>query len=76
MFDGRRDRTKIIREVQNLESNQEIDRTEVEEHYTIVKEPGSYYIDHLIPNSGRAQDVAKEMISFVHDNQGWKQPSC
>ena len=69
MFDGRRDRTKIIREVQNLESNQEIKCTEVEEHYTIVEEPGSNYIDHLIPNSGRAQDVAKELISFIHDNR-------
>ena len=69
MFDSRRDRTKIIREVQNLESNQEIKCTEVEEHYTIVEEPGSNYIDHLIPNSGRAQDVAKELISFIHDNR-------
>ena len=42
MFDGRRDKTKIIREVQNLENNQEIKCTEVEE-------PGSNYIDHLIP---------------------------
>ena len=40
-----------------------------EELYTIIEEPGSRYVNHLIPISGKANDIARELLSFIHDNE-------
>ena len=35
----------------------------------IIEEPGSMYVDHLVPKSGKAKDIAKDLLSFILDNE-------
>ena len=69
MFDGRRDKTKFC--CDNIKPDdfqpKEIRSTEIEEHYTIIEEPG--YVDHLFPISGKVNDIAREVLSSIHDNE-------
>ncbi|KAK4872378.1 hypothetical protein RN001_014407 [Aquatica leii] len=58
-FDGRRDKT-LSRERANDKYYQ---RTIVEDHYSLVKEPGSRYIGHVTPASGSTLAIAE---SFSH----------
>ena len=71
MFDGRRDKTKVLSENIDPDNIQpkEMRSTEVEEHYIIIEEPGSMYVDHLGPKSGKAKDIAKDLLSFILDNE-------
>ena len=54
MFDGRKDFTlsRLGRDVVK------------EEHIVILEEPGSIYKDHITPKSGKAVDIADDLISF------------
>ena len=74
MYNGRRDKTNVCCENINPDDFQskEIRSTEIEEHYTIIEEPGSRYVDHLIPISGKANDIARELLSLIHDNESFK----
>ena len=36
-----------------------------EECYTIIKEPGSQYVDHVTPDDGSARSIASEVISYI-----------
>ena len=51
-FDGRKDRTRASSSV-----------TEVEEHVVVLSEPGSVYLTHFTPSSGRALDLLNELYS-------------
>lgn len=54
-FDGRKDRTCV-----DYSS-----ATEVEEHVVVLAEPGSSYITHFTPRSGRAADLLRELYAVT-----------
>lgn len=64
MFDGRKDQT-LNKIVLSNHGGVEIRETVTQEHYVIVEEPMSIYRNHFVPASGRALDIAKEIIRFV-----------
>ncbi|GBM14199.1 hypothetical protein AVEN_61012-1 [Araneus ventricosus] len=55
-FDGRKDRTL------SMEDNRR--KVIIEEHISLVKEPGSEYIGHESVNFGRAQIIGNNIYSF------------
>ena len=56
-FDGKQDST--------LSRKSGVCRTIKEEHYVLVCYPSATYIDHVMPDSSKASDVAKEVLSIV-----------
>ena len=62
-FDGKKDLT--------LESMargpKQCHKTEKQEHYTILEEPGSKYLGHVSPRSGSAADITDEILKFIED---------
>ena len=64
MFDGRRDRTLTISESNSSYSLKSI---EMEEHIALLSEPGSKYIDHVTPESGKSRDIAHEILSVLSE---------
>lgn len=58
-FDGKRDKTLF------LECG--IRRTVKEEHCVLVSFPQGKYIDHVVPDTGKAIDVAQKIISVIKD---------
>ena len=61
MFDSRRDKTLV--------SDDLMKSVEMEEHYVIMEEPGSKYIDHVSPISGKARDVVTEIQAIVSETE-------
>lgn len=59
-FDGRIDETRLWKVGG-------VPRTEKEDHYVIVSFPGEHYIDHVAPQSGKADDIAAEILSVIHE---------
>lgn len=58
-FDGRKDKTLV------QEDNRR--RVMVEEHITVLKEPGSQYLGHISLKSGNARAIANALFAFfVH----------
>ena len=63
MFDGRRDWTLTA-----IETNDKLLKSkEIEEHISIVAEPGSCYIDHVTPETRKASNIAKEILSVLSE---------
>ncbi|KAK4880644.1 hypothetical protein RN001_008790 [Aquatica leii] len=60
-FDERRDKT-LSRESVN---NKYYQRTIVEEHYSLVKEPVSRYIGHVTPASGSSLAIAESIYNYI-----------
>jgi hypothetical protein len=56
-FDGKQDLTLI--------QTSSYRRRVKEEHYCVISFPGSTYIDHVVPESSKAADVAKEIMSVI-----------
>ncbi|GBM41739.1 hypothetical protein AVEN_121660-1 [Araneus ventricosus] len=56
-FDGRKDRTL------SMEDNRR--KIIIEEHISLVKEPGSEYIGHVSVNFGRAQIIGNNVYRFL-----------
>lgn len=57
-FDGKKDST--------LMNTGGCRRVEKEEHYVTVAFPGDKYIDHVMPQSSKSADIAKELMSLIH----------
>ena len=62
MFDGRKDQT-LTKTILSNRGDMEIRETVTQEHYVVVEEPGSIYRNHFEPASGKALDMAKEIIN-------------
>ena len=62
-FDSRKDKTLI--QVTELDGKRH-QRTIREEHISIVSEPESKYFDHVTPGSGKAKDIASEILSLLN----------
>lgn len=58
-FDGKQDETIVER--------LGIRRTINEEHYVMVGFPNQCYMDHVVPESKKAVDIAKEILSVITD---------
>lgn len=58
-FDGRKDDTMVI---ERIESKQ-FRRTIKEEHYSIIKEPGSVYLGYVSPNSDSSKDIVTSITA-------------
>ena len=64
-FDGRKDRTRQ----QIVSAAGSFSYTTVrEEHYVLISEPGSSYLDHVTPSSRKATDIAKSIIDSLPEN--------
>lgn len=63
-FDGRKDQTLII----TKKGNTSYSSTIVEEHITILSEPGCVYIGHVTPQSSNADDISKAIFDFCSQN--------
>lgn len=55
-FDGRKDRTLIMEENRR--------KMIVEEHITMIEEPGSKYLGHFAPRSGSAESIVNKIWEF------------
>ena len=62
-FDSRKDKTLI--QVTELDGKRH-QRTIQKEHISIVSEPKSKYFDHVTPGSGKAKDIASEILSLLN----------
>ena len=54
-FDGRKDRTLLMEEL----GTKRIRREVIEEHVTVLAEPGSKYFGHFAPSRGNAKKYCK-----------------
>ncbi|CAH0552762.1 unnamed protein product [Brassicogethes aeneus] len=60
-FDGRKDKTLVQEKI----GNRFHQKTIVEEHISLVQEPGSSYLCHITPNSGSARDIAQSILNHL-----------
>lgn len=65
-FDGRKDKT-LINEKENGRYHR---KTILEEHISIIAEPNSKYLGHVIPKSGTGKEICDSMINFIKENNG------
>lgn len=56
-FDGKQDSTFV--EISGLR------RCIKEEHYVIISFPNNNYIDHVVPQTSKAEDIANEILSVI-----------
>ena len=62
-FDGRKDHTII-----NIQKGSKWYRQKVlQEHISLIEEPGSKYLGHVTPASGTAEDVKQSLMNFLHE---------
>ncbi|CAH0381343.1 unnamed protein product [Bemisia tabaci] len=63
-YDGRKD-TTLFNEKKGDAFHQ---LRKKEDHYVLLEEPGSEYLGHVSPQSGKAQDIAFSIIDFLTKN--------
>lgn len=63
-FDGRKDNTLKIDEV----NNKCFRRTAKEEHYSIILEPGSIYVGHVSPSTGSSKVIASAILDYLKES--------
>lgn len=63
-FDGRKDKTIVSVKDGSRYRRRKI----VEEHLSLIEEPGSQYIGHITPETGSAKHIVKSLIEFLHTN--------
>lgn len=61
-FDGRKNQTLIYESTANKR------RRILEEHISLVSEPGSQYIGHVVPKNGTASSIKTSIILFLRQN--------
>ncbi|CAH0551159.1 unnamed protein product [Brassicogethes aeneus] len=61
-FDGRTDETVVIEVV----NDKRYRRVVKEDHISVVQEPGSKYLTHVVPTSKKADGIANSIISYLH----------
>ena len=58
-LDGRKDATQIVAQGPNEKHYRSV---QLEEHYTVVGEPGSYYLTHFSPEDGKGRTIAQKLF--------------
>ena len=64
-FDGQKDHTLVMERSEEKRAKKEI----IEEHITVLSEPGSKYLGHFVPASGAAKDTANGLLAFVQKSR-------
>ena len=59
-YDGRKDETAFV---DNINSKR-YRKTRLEEHISLIAEPGPIYVAHVAPKSGKAKDKAESIVSY------------
>lgn len=62
-FDGRKDQTLIIEKKNGVCHRKCVQ----EEHISMIAEPGSKYVGHTTPKSGKANDVKEAIITYLNN---------
>lgn len=65
-FDGRKDKTLVNEKIGDRYHRKEV----LEEHISILAEPGSIYLGHTTPNRGTAKGILTSITTLLED-QGW-----
>lgn len=63
-FDGRKDKTLSHESVDGKFHR----RITVEEHISLVQEPGSTYLGHVMPSSGSAAAIKESIVAFIEES--------
>ena len=66
-LDGSKDVTQVLLQGPNGKLYQSV---QLEEHYTLVGEPGTYYLTHLSPENGTGQTIAEVFMSIKDTELG------
>ena len=61
-LDGRKDATQIVAQGPNEKHYRSVQLEEYEEYYTVVGEPGSYYLTHFSPEDGKGRIIAQKLF--------------
>ena len=64
LFDGKTDTTKVYRVDENGRRHP---TTVLEEHVTLVKEPGNTFLGHVAPDKKDAKTVADSIWNFLEE---------
>ena len=64
-FNGQKDHTFVMEKSGEKRARKET----VEEHITVLSEPGSNYLGHFVPVSGIANDIANGLFAFCAKKQ-------
>lgn len=64
-FDGRKDKTFVIENIEGKSHR----RTILEEHISLVQEPGSIFLGHTVPLSGSALSICQSIVNFLESNK-------
>ena len=59
-FDGRKDATQVMLKGPNGKMYRS---TQLEEHYVLIGEPGTYYLTHLSPTDGKGRTLAQKYLT-------------
>lgn len=62
-FDGRKDKTLVIEDIEGTSHR----RTVVEEHISLIQEPGSLFLGHTVPSSGTSKGIFKSIMDFFQN---------
>ena len=65
-LDGRKDGTQTILKGPNEKHYRSV---QLEEHYTLVGEPGTYYLTHLTTENGTGRAIAEKAYKFLLENE-------
>jgi len=65
-FDGRKDATQILVQGPNDKHYRSV---ELEEHYTVVGEPGCYYLTHFSLQDGKGRTTAQEVFDSTRGTE-------
>ena len=47
-----------------------------EEHYVLVSFPSRSYVEHVVPASGKSQDISREILSVLISSRSEDQNPC
>lgn len=64
-FDGRKDHTLVRVEKNGYSKNVKT----IEEHITLIAEPGNRFIDHVAPPNGTSKIITKEILNFIDEHK-------
>ena len=65
-LDGRKDATQVLLQGPNGKLYQSV---QLEEHYTLVGEPVTYYLTHLSPENGTGRTIPEEVFMSIKDTE-------
>ena len=65
-FVGRKDATQMLPQDPN---NKHYRSVQLDEHYTVVGKPGTYYLSYFSPENGKSRIIAKKLFDSFNDTK-------